>query len=353
MLKWKKSLAYDRAGSENVWTTAFHIAASEGHKSMMHELLKHCPDCWDMVNSNGQNVLHVAILLNDHERFVQALFKLRFCNSLVDKADNEGNTPLHLLAAYGNHVPESILDNPRAKKMTFNKQNQTPLDIASSRTRTMRKEKLVADLRGNNARLGQRRRHFEVKRQTKYSISKIHETRKDDDEGKRKTKREKLEIDKIMKSTQIQVVVATLIMTITFTAGFTLPGGLDNDDGPNKGMAILIKKAAFRVFVISDVLAFTCSAAAIFLYFTMAESDVDVDEEIKIDLVDVLWKNYCLARVLELLAMGAVVIAFVTGTYATLANSLALAVTVCVIGCYFFGIYGWNSAINGEDNLNY
>ncbi|XP_049388106.1 ankyrin repeat-containing protein At5g02620-like [Solanum stenotomum] len=138
MLKWKKSLAYDWAGSENDWTTAFHIAASEGHKSMMHELLKHCPDCWDMVNSNGQNVLHVAILLNDHERFVQALFKLRFCNSLVDKADNEGNTPLHLLAAYGNHVPESILDNPRAKKMTFNKQNQTPLDIASSRTRTIR-----------------------------------------------------------------------------------------------------------------------------------------------------------------------------------------------------------------------
>ncbi|XP_049386866.1 ankyrin repeat-containing protein ITN1-like, partial [Solanum stenotomum] len=206
-------------------------------------------------------------------------------------------------------------------------------------------ESLVADLLRKNARLGQRCRHFEVKRQAKYSTLKRRVTRKDDDEGK--TKREKLEIQKIMKSTEIQVIVATLIMTITFAAGFTLPGGLDNDDGT----AILIKKAAFRVFVISDVLAFTCSAAAIFLYFTMSDSDVDVDEEIKIDLVEVLWKNYRLARFLQLFSMGAVVIAFVTGMYATLANSLALAVSVCVIGCYFFGMYTWNSVITGGSDL--
>ncbi|KAG5597483.1 hypothetical protein H5410_038715 [Solanum commersonii] len=66
-------------------------------------------------------------------------------------------------------------------------------------------------------------------------------------------------------------------MTVTFAAGFTLPGGLENDNGPNKGMAILIKKAAFRAFIISDVLAFTCSAATICIYFTMADSDADVD----------------------------------------------------------------------------
>ncbi|KAG5597481.1 hypothetical protein H5410_038713 [Solanum commersonii] len=47
MLGWKECLAYLPAGSENDWTTAFHIAASEGHKWMIHELLKHCPDCWD------------------------------------------------------------------------------------------------------------------------------------------------------------------------------------------------------------------------------------------------------------------------------------------------------------------
>ncbi|WMV39567.1 hypothetical protein MTR67_032957 [Solanum verrucosum] len=279
MLGWKKSLAYIRAGSENDWTTAFHIAISEGHKSMIHELLFHCPDCWDMLNSNGQNAFHVAILLNDDDNeAVNALFKLRFCNSLVDEADNEGNTPLHLLAASGDNVPQMILDNPRAKKMTFNKQNRTPLDIASSRTSfrtwTTTKEKLVDDLRGINARLGQRC-DFDVKRQTD-NIRKIQEMRKDDDEAK--AKKEKLEIEKIMKSTQMHVVVATLIMTVTFAAGFTLPGGLDSDDG----MVILVKNAAFAAFVISDILAFTCSACAIIIYFFMADSEVVVFKETKV-----------------------------------------------------------------------
>ncbi|KAH0651306.1 hypothetical protein KY285_031430 [Solanum tuberosum] len=58
---------------------------------------------------------------------------------LVDEADNEGNTPLHLLAASGDNVPQMILDHPSAKKMAFNKQNQTPLDIALSRTWTTKK----------------------------------------------------------------------------------------------------------------------------------------------------------------------------------------------------------------------
>ncbi|KAG5597374.1 hypothetical protein H5410_038606 [Solanum commersonii] len=109
--------------------------------------------------------------------------------------------------------------------MAFNKQNQTPLDIVMSRTRTITKVKLVAGLCGTNARLGQRC-DFE-------------------EDAKAIAKRAKSEVDKILKSTEIQVVVATLIMRVSFTAGFTLPGGLeDNDDGPNKGMATLIKKTA-------------------------------------------------------------------------------------------------------------
>lgn len=62
MLGWKKSLAYLPAGGGYDRTTAFHIAASEGDILMIQELLHHCPDCWDMVNGEGQNALHIAIL---------------------------------------------------------------------------------------------------------------------------------------------------------------------------------------------------------------------------------------------------------------------------------------------------
>ncbi|KAK6785343.1 hypothetical protein RDI58_018798 [Solanum bulbocastanum] len=334
MLGWKKSLAYLPAGSENDWTTTFHIAASEGDMLMIYELLNHCPDCWEMLNSNGQNALHAA-LLNGHEMFVSVFYGSGICNSLVDEADNEGNTPLHLLAASGDHVPQMILDHPSAKKMAFNKQNQTPLDIALSRTWTIQKEKLVRDFCSINGQLGQR--DFKVKRKTDPNGN-IQQMEEDDHD---KAKRVKIEIEKFIKSTQIHVVVATLIMTVTFAAGFTLPGGLDSNDGPNKGMAILLKRAAFRAFVISDVLAFSCSAGAIFIYFFMADMDREYEEVPEYDWLKMVRRSYNIASTLQGFAMAAVVVAFVTGMYATLENSLALAVSVCVIGSVSFLMNSW------------
>ncbi|KAJ8448055.1 hypothetical protein Cgig2_028931 [Carnegiea gigantea] len=54
--------------------------------------------------------------------------------------------------------------------------------------------------------------------------------------------------------------VATLLATITFTTGFTLPGGFNNDSGE----AVLAKKAAFLVFLIADTYAMCCSMLILF-----------------------------------------------------------------------------------------
>ncbi|KAI4369446.1 hypothetical protein MLD38_017883 [Melastoma candidum] len=68
------------------------------------------------------------------------------------------------------------------------------------------------------------------------------------------------------KMLDIHLLVATLIATVTFAAAFTFPGGYQNN-GPNEGMAVLASKLAFKVFVISDTLAFCCSIAAVYLQF--------------------------------------------------------------------------------------
>ena len=44
-------------------------------------------------------------------------------------------------------------------------------------------------------------------------------------------------VKNIMKTTQMHFVVATLLMTVTFIAGFTFPGGFENNtNSPNNGM---------------------------------------------------------------------------------------------------------------------
>ncbi|KAM3236416.1 hypothetical protein P3L10_016453 [Capsicum annuum] len=309
--------------------------ASEGDVNMIIELLNHFPDCWDILNSNNQNALHVAIL-NNKDKLVCVLLGSDKCDSLVDEPDSDGNTPLHLLAASGNHMRE-LINHPRARKMSFNKQNQTPLDIALSCKATTKKEKLVEDL-CIIGRFG--KRDFEVKRKYEYMHNPNDETgtgvkmqlndetgtgvkmqlREDDHDKANKASQT---VESIMKIAQIHIVVATLRMIVTFTAGITLPGGFESDpNSHNQGMVILTRKTAFRAFVVSNAIALTCSAVAIFIYFLMA------DESRGPPHLEIVNKLYDLAAIFQCLSMFAVVIAFATGMFATLSHSLGLAVTV-------------------------
>lgn len=56
-----------------------------------------------------------------------------------------------------------------------------------------------------------------------------------------------------------RLVIAALIATVTFAAGFTLPGGYDNKDS----MAVSAKEASFKAFVVAD----TMSVSPTFVYF--------------------------------------------------------------------------------------
>ncbi|PHU18467.1 hypothetical protein BC332_14162 [Capsicum chinense] len=224
ILVWKKSLVYLPAGSENDWTTVIHIAASEGDVDMIIELLNHCPNCWDMLKSNNQNALHVAVL-NNQDKVVRFLLDSDKYDNLIDEPDSDGNTPLHLLAASGNHMLK-LIKHPRAKRTLFKKQNQTPLDIALSCKASTKKvsgrtfvfqilvaleymlEKLGRDL----CRIGLFvKRDFELKR-------KYRPLREDDHD--KAIKADQTEFENIMKSAQMHVVVATLIMTITLIKRF-------------------------------------------------------------------------------------------------------------------------------------
>ncbi|KAF3648173.1 hypothetical protein FXO38_18296 [Capsicum annuum] len=194
--------------------------ASEGDVNMINELLNHCPDYWDMLNSNNQNALHVVIL-NNQDKVVRFLLDSDKYDCLVYEIDSYGNTLLHFLADSGNHVPE-LINHPRAKKMSFDKQNHTLLDIALSCTATTKKVKKKYEYVPNpNAEMG-----IGVKMQLDDEVgTRVKMQLREDDRDKVK-KTDQIELKSIMKVAQIHIVAATMIMTVTFAAGITLPGGL-------------------------------------------------------------------------------------------------------------------------------
>ena len=57
------------------------------------------------------------------------------------------------------------------------------------------------------------------------------------------------------------LVAATLITTMTFGAAFAIPGGY-NDDEPDKGIATLVRKTGFRVFLVSNTISLCSSIVA-------------------------------------------------------------------------------------------
>ncbi|XP_021759035.1 uncharacterized protein LOC110723931 [Chenopodium quinoa] len=111
--------------------------------------------------------------------------------------------------------------------------------------------------------------------------------------------------------------VAALLATITFTAGFTLPGGFNQETGE----ALLGKKASFLVFLVSDTLAlFFSMLVLICLTWSMV-----FEPSKSLILVD---RSMVLLRV----ALNCTLLAFMTGVYIVMAPmSLWVAILIIVV----------------------
>ncbi|KAF7146134.1 hypothetical protein RHSIM_Rhsim04G0192200 [Rhododendron simsii] len=130
------SVAYITTTNKDGLETALHIAAAHGHVHVMEELLSYNPDCWEMVNSKGQNVLHIAVDMNRNSVIYFILGK-SWVGQIINQKDNEGNTPLHLLIASDCNADERqklkrLWKHPTADCHAFNGKNMTPVDLVCS-----------------------------------------------------------------------------------------------------------------------------------------------------------------------------------------------------------------------------
>ncbi|KAK9689100.1 hypothetical protein RND81_09G035300 [Saponaria officinalis] len=118
-------------------------------------------------------------------------------------------------------------------------------------------------------------------------------------------------------------VVAALLATITFAAGFTLPGGIN----ANNGEALLAKKPAFLVFLLADVYAMCTSMLVLFCLIWSMVSEPDMARLLVDRSVYILMQS-----------LYSTLLAFMTGIFTVIWHSSLWAAIVVFVMCSVVGI---------------
>ncbi|KAF2320688.1 hypothetical protein GH714_030022 [Hevea brasiliensis] len=92
-----KSAAYI---GDNYGKTPLHLAILNGnsHLKVVEKIMSVCPDCCDLTDNRGRNVLHFAVESGSFKGMRLITEKPSLAN-LINQKDEKGNTPVHLVAA--------------------------------------------------------------------------------------------------------------------------------------------------------------------------------------------------------------------------------------------------------------
>ncbi|GMP54534.1 hypothetical protein CsSME_00019680 [Camellia sinensis var. sinensis] len=116
------------------------------------------------------------------------------------------------------------------------------------------------------------------------------------------------------------LLMATIIITVTFAAGITVPGGYD-DSVTHKGMALMVKKSAFQLFVIANAVAMYSSIIVAVLLIWAQLGDLNL-VRVSLKLASPLFGG----------ALMMVAISFMTGVYLVVNNLNWLSYVILIIG---------------------
>nr|XP_017223896.1 PREDICTED: protein ACCELERATED CELL DEATH 6-like isoform X2 [Daucus carota subsp. sativus] len=306
-----KSAAYVR--DKKYKRTALHVAAYKGNVRVMEKLVQYFPDCWDMVDKNCQNIMHIAVEQDRKEviRYILSQGCKAYGNLLMQR-DKDGNTPLHLITKLGCYVQE-LMDERTIDWEVLNGENGTPLD------HLIHRGKETAPLT-DQAMLRRTLVDANVKKHWHFLQAL--------EEGYTQNEEDTKEVELYKRWISTHMVVAALITTVALTAGFAMPGGFDGNQGQSQGSAVLLRKTSFEAFIVTDTIALICSMSSLFLFFmtTMYED------------VGRVRKLFFIAVLLNTASIITITVAFITGTYSVLDHSSALAISIIVIACSFLGI---------------
>ncbi|KAK0603469.1 hypothetical protein LWI29_005337 [Acer saccharum] len=317
-----KSAAY-KADIEG--KTALHVAASLGRVNVMQELMSTCPSCCELVDKRGRNVIHF-VLEKRNRKAIELILENSWLRNLINEKDEKGNTPF----LHATSMSYYDLSYPKADMQVFNHHNHNAADIVTA-------NEPISDKRYLPDLFLWVLENYKVKRGQQMIVSKNDNIGKGntvkskskgvEDEGNRMSsksnngKGENISIAKLMKKTgRNELLAATLIATVTFAAGFTVPWGLVAEKGPDQGAAILTRNTAFRAFVILNTISMLLSSLAVVFHLGGSFATRVLDTR-------GLFKLMRLRQLFITCAVMAMLGAFLSGTFAVLHSDRNLAIS--------------------------
>ncbi|GMY05059.1 protein ACCELERATED CELL DEATH 6-like isoform X1 [Fagus crenata] len=248
LLKYSEKSTLERSIKGNF---PIHAACKNGHVDIVNELLEQqWPNPTEFLNNEGQNILHIAAKSGKYVVVKNLLRNPKLEMFEINAKDNLGNTALHLASMNlrPNVVCSLTWEDKRVDLELRNNDGLTAVDVLVDRVSmppsTLRETFTFMALSSAGTKIS--------------------------DAGKKIFRRRStLAPEQIKDMVNLLSLVTILVATVTFAAGLTVPGGFNSTD-KDTGIATLVHKGMFQIFIICDTIALYCSIIGTFI-LTMAQ----------------------------------------------------------------------------------
>uniref|UniRef100_M0ZN59 Ankyrin repeat-containing protein n=1 Tax=Solanum tuberosum TaxID=4113 RepID=M0ZN59_SOLTU len=227
-----------------------HYAVINGRENVMKELLVVSPDSTDEVTARGETCLHLAVKNHQFEAFKFLLDNLKDLNKygLLNKKDIQGNTVVDML------LDENVVCKGTIEVNSLNKKGLTPLEVLLEECGDRDIEEI---LRASGALSAENLQVLVVPVQDPSNEQSSSEQTRDHPRSNVKKLHDFLKYNKTKdcpgKVRDTILVIAILIVTATYQAGFNPPGGVwqdtywpdhNNNNTSHDGIAVPLRHIA-------------------------------------------------------------------------------------------------------------